>query len=67
MLVLTRRPGESLFIGEYLEIMIVDADWQDFEARLAISAIDAEGNDLRLEAVRSKTDARVVEIPDPTA
>jgi Global regulator protein family len=66
MLVLTRRPGEAIFIGDHLEIMIVDADWQDLEARFAISAIDAEGNDLRLQPIKTRAGSTVVKIADPT-
>ena len=48
MLVLTRRPGESVRIGDDIEIMIVDADWLDQETRCAVSICDAAGNDLPL-------------------
>ena len=66
MLVLTRRPGEAIFIGDHLEIMIVDVDWQDLEARFAIGVIDAEGNDLQLQPIKSRAGVTVVKIPDPT-
>ena len=57
MLVLTRRPGESIQIGDHIEIMIVDADWIDQETRCAISVSDAAGNDVPLQ--HAKTNAGV--------
>ena len=67
MLVLTRRPGEAVFIGDHLEIMIVATDWHDLEARFAVSVIDADGNDLRLRPIKSRPGVTVVAIPDSTA
>ena len=66
MLVLTRRPGEAIFVGDHLEIMIVDADWRELKARLAISAIDTEGNDLGLQPVKTRTGVTIVKIAPGT-
>lgn len=67
MLVLTRRPGEAVFIGDHLEIMIVDADWQGLEARLAVSVIDADGNDTQLRPAKARPGVTVVNMPNPSA
>jgi len=49
MLVLTRRPGEAIQIGDNIEILIVDVDGLDLETRCAISIIGADGDDLRVQ------------------
>ena len=48
MLVLTRRAGESILIGDHIEILIVDGDGFDLTTRCAISVCDEEGNDAPL-------------------
>jgi hypothetical protein len=54
MLVLTRRPGESLLIGETIELQIVDVDWPELETRCAIQVMDPEGNELALRCVKTR-------------
>jgi Global regulator protein family len=54
MLVLTRRPGESLLIGETIEVQIVDVDWPELQARCAIQVMDADGNELALRCVKTR-------------
>jgi hypothetical protein len=60
MLVLTRRPGESVLIGENIEVMIVDVDWMDLETRCAISVCDEDGNDQRLQHAKTPTGVTIV-------
>jgi Global regulator protein family len=60
MLVLTRRPGESVLIGENIEVMIVDVDGMDLEARCAISVCDDDGNDLPLQHAKPQAGLTVV-------
>jgi Global regulator protein family len=60
MLVLTRRPGESVLIGENIEVMIVDVDWMDLEMRCAISVCDDDGNDLPLQHAKPQAGLTVV-------
>jgi hypothetical protein len=48
MLVLTRRAGESIRIGDDIEILIVAVDGTDLAARCAISISDDEGNEVPL-------------------
>jgi hypothetical protein len=60
MLVLTRRPGESILIGENIEVMIVDVDWMDLETRCAISVSDEDGNDLPLQYAKAQAGVTIV-------
>jgi hypothetical protein len=62
MLVLTRRAGESLLIGETIELQIVDVDGPELETRCAIQVMDADGNELALRCVKSREGAvRIVD------
>ena len=54
MLVLTRRPGESVMIGETIELHIVAVEWSEPETRCAIQIMDADGNELALRCVKSR-------------
>jgi len=60
MLILSRRPGESLVIGDKVEIMIVDVDGLDVETRCAITVRDNDGNDLPLQHVRMLSGVTIV-------
>jgi hypothetical protein len=60
MLVLTRRPGESIRIGDNIEVLIVDVDWMDLEARCAINVRDDDGNEVPLQHVRKPGGATVI-------
>jgi Global regulator protein family len=60
MLVLTRRPGEAIQIGDNIEILIVDVDGKDLETRCAISVIGADGDDLRLQDVKRADGVTVI-------
>jgi hypothetical protein len=60
MLVLTRRPGEAIQIGDNIEILIVDVDGMDLETRCAISVIGADGDDLRLQDVKQAGGVTVI-------
>jgi hypothetical protein len=60
MLVITRRPGESVLIGENIEVLIVDVDWMDLETRCAISVRDEDGNDMPLQHAKPHTGLTVV-------
>lgn len=42
MLVLTRRAGESILIGNDIEVLIIEVEWQELQIRCAISARDDE-------------------------
>ena len=65
MLVLTRRPGESILIGESIEVRIVDVDAHDLDARFAISAIDVHGDELHLCCVTRPDGTALVSVPVP--
>jgi Global regulator protein family len=60
MLVLTRRPGESVLIGENIEVMIVDVDCMDLATRCAISVCDEDGNDLPLQHAKTQAGVTIV-------
>jgi hypothetical protein len=60
MLVLTRRPGESILIGDNIEILIVAVDWLKLETRCAINVRDDDGNDVRLQHARTPSGATVI-------
>jgi hypothetical protein len=48
MLVVTRRPGEAVLIGDSIELHIVDVDGRHLETRCAISIVDENGDDQQL-------------------
>jgi hypothetical protein len=60
MLVLTRRPGESILIGDHIEVLIVAVDWTELEARCAINVRDDDGNDVPLQHVRTLSGVTVI-------
>lgn len=63
MLVITRRPGESIFIGESIELRIVDIDWRLANIRCALSAIDQHGEELALGCATRRDGVAVVRLP----
>lgn len=63
MLVLTRRPGESVFIGDAIEIHIVAVDAHDLDARCAVSIIDADGDEVALVCSKRPDGVAVVRTP----
>jgi len=60
MLIVSRRPGESIVIGDNIELMIVDVDWFDIETRCAITVRDGDGNDLPLQHQRMLSGVTIV-------
>lgn len=60
MLIVTRRPGESLLIGESIEVCIVDTDWRRPKARCAISVIDDQGEEIALRCTTTRDGTVVV-------
>jgi hypothetical protein len=60
MLVLTRRAGESLLIGDNIELQIVDVDWPDLETRCAIQVTDNEGYDVALRCTKTREGVALV-------
>jgi Global regulator protein family len=62
MLVLTRRAGEALLIGETIELQIVDVDGTQLETRCAVQITDADGNEVALRCVKSRDGtARIID------
>jgi hypothetical protein len=62
MLVLTRRPGEAILIGESIEVRIIDADWRTLEACCAISIIDDQGHELQLRYATRRDGTAIIRI-----
>ena len=62
MLTVTRRPGESLLIGDSIEICIVDTNWRRPDARCALSIVDDQGEELALRCT-TRRDGTVVVTP----
>jgi hypothetical protein len=62
MLVLTRRAGESLLIGDNIELQIVDVDWPELETRCAIQVTDDEGYEVALRCTKLQDGVAVVEV-----
>ena len=60
MLVLTRRAGESILIGDHIEILIVEVDGFDLTTRCVISVCDDEGNDTPLQHAKPHAGLTVV-------
>ena len=60
MLIVSRRAGESLVIGENIEILIVDVDGLDLKTRCAISVRDEQGNEVPLQRARTPCGTTVV-------
>ena len=65
MLVLNRRPGEAIQIGDNIEVLIVHVDGMDLEARCAISVIGEDGDDLRLQHIKRSGRVTSILIPPP--
>lgn len=63
MLVLTRRPGESVLIGDAIEIQVVDVDPRDLDMRCAVSVIDEEGYEVPLRCTNRRDGVAVVRLP----
>lgn len=63
MLVITRRPGESVFIGAAIELHIVAVDARDRDTRCAISIIDANGDEVALVCSSRPDGVAVVRTP----
>ena len=63
MLVLTRRPGETVLIGDAIEIQIVDVDHRDLDMRCAVSVIDEEGYELPLRCTNRRDGVALVRLP----
>jgi hypothetical protein len=63
MLVLTRRPGESVLIGDDIEVQVVDVDPRDLDMRCAVSVIDDQGYELSLRCVNRRDGVAVVLLP----
>jgi hypothetical protein len=62
MLVITRRPGESLLIGDSIELNIVDIDWRTLETRCALSVIDQQGEELWLRCEKRRDGVALVRV-----
>ncbi len=65
MLIVTRRPGESVLIGDSIEVRIVDADWREPDARCAISIVDEKGDELALRCSTKRDGTAVVHAAQP--
>ena len=64
MLVLTRRAGESIRIGDDIEILIVHVDGTDLATRCAISISDDEGNDVPLQHTKPRVGTTLIRKSD---